>query len=103
MLSDEPMSNHALTAEADGVLTSRTVEHADRAFEIQVQAPVPDRCYIEAVIFENGEIVTLPYPGGLMVQPVYGISVARNIGSDNPQVLNTLLDLAEIDIRRLIR
>nr|WP_295105797.1 hypothetical protein [uncultured Caulobacter sp.] len=68
-----------ITAEAP-YLSSKTFNHAQRQFEIRVEISDTDPSYVEAVVYEDGQLASLPYPGDDDALPTFGVTLSRNAG-----------------------
>lgn len=74
-------------------------EQGGRYFDIRVLRYHGD--LLEAAPFEGGKMADLPYPDGLLGQPLYQVSLPADAVLTSA-VLDSLIATAEADIRRRV-
>jgi hypothetical protein len=84
------------------LLTSRVFEHAGRRFEIRAEISDTDPSYLEAVVYQDGQLACLPYPGAEPALPTYAVAFSRNLGPGDLALAEPLMTTAEADFRRLL-
>jgi hypothetical protein len=81
------------------LMWQKSFGHAGRTFEV-VAETFQDPSYLEVVILEGGSLLRVPYPGGVLGLPAYGVTFEDVVDEKCKPAAEALMALAEADIKR---